>query len=172
MSCCADLRHRTWQALYRRPMEDHFIQLTAGERLFNRAFGIVVRMGLGLPHNYLLEVKGRKSGKRYSVPVDILSLDGRRYLVSGRGLTQWVRNARAAGGAAKLIRGRHNEVVVLRELSASAKPAVLKAYVERYRLTVQRYFTVAAGAPIEDFATVAQRHPAFEILAEVAKPNR
>ena len=33
----------------------------------------------------------------YSTPVDLLEYEGRRFLVAGRGRTQWVRNAEAAG---------------------------------------------------------------------------
>ena len=37
------------------------------DRLFNRAFGFLVSLGLGFKHTYLLEVQGRKSGKLYSI---------------------------------------------------------------------------------------------------------
>src|SRR5215472_14444917 len=74
-----------------------FRQPTALERLFNRLFGFLVGLGLGMKHNYLLQVRGRKSGKLYSTPIDLLEMDGKRYLVAPRGNTQWVRNAEAAG---------------------------------------------------------------------------
>jgi hypothetical protein len=62
----------------------------ATERLFNKLFGFLVGLGLGLPHNFLLEVRGRKTGRLYATPVDVLVLDGRRYLMASRGYTQWV----------------------------------------------------------------------------------
>ena len=58
---------------------------------------ITIGFGMGLAHNYVLEVRGRKSGRIYSAPIDLLEFEGRRYLVAPRGETQWVRNARAAG---------------------------------------------------------------------------
>ena len=67
------------------------------EKIFNRAFGFLVGLGLGFPYNYLLQVRGRKSGKVYSTPIDLLERNGRRYLVAPRGRTQWVRNAETAG---------------------------------------------------------------------------
>src|SRR5271169_5530689 len=70
---------------------------TAMERAFNRCFGFLVGIGFGLKHNYLLQVRGRKSGKLYSTPIDLLEMDGKRFLVAPRGRTQWVRNAEAAG---------------------------------------------------------------------------
>ena len=57
----------------------------------------LVRIGLVRSHFYVLEVRGRKSGRTISLPVDLLDLDGRRYLVCARGNSNWVRNARAAG---------------------------------------------------------------------------
>lgn len=70
---------------------------TSAERTFNRVYGFLVGLGIGLSHSYLLQVVGRKSGKIYATPVDLLELDGKRFLVAPRGLTQWVRNAEAAG---------------------------------------------------------------------------
>ena len=70
---------------------------SAVERVFNRAFGFVVGLGLGFSYNYLLQVRGRKSGKLYSTPINLLELGGKRFLVAPRGRTQWVRNAEAAG---------------------------------------------------------------------------
>ena len=70
---------------------------SAIERLVNRAFGLLVRLGLGLRHNYLLQIRGRKSGRVRSTPVNVLEHDGRRWLVAGRGRTEWVRNAEIAG---------------------------------------------------------------------------
>ncbi len=67
------------------------------EQLFNRLFGKLLALGLGLPHNYQLEVRGRRSGRLHATPVDVLVYGGRRFLVAGRGETQWVRNARASG---------------------------------------------------------------------------
>ena len=67
------------------------------ELMYNRAVGFLVGLGLGFRHNYLLQVPGRKSGKLYSTPVDVLSVASGRYLVAPRGNTQWVRNALAAG---------------------------------------------------------------------------
>ena len=81
-----------------------FLKPSSVERLFNQGFALLLRLGIGLRHNYILEVRGRKSGRIYSAPVDVLDYGGRRYLVCGRGLSQWVRNAQAAGRVA-LVKG-------------------------------------------------------------------
>jgi hypothetical protein len=59
-----------------------FRQPTAIEKFFNRALGALIGLGLGPSHIYLLEVRGRKSGKLYTTPVDPLELKGKRYLVA------------------------------------------------------------------------------------------
>ena len=77
-----------------------FVKPSLFERTFNRFFAIAIGFGLGLGHNYVVEVRGRKSGRVFSSPVDLLEFEGRRYLVAPRGETNWVRNARAAGRVA------------------------------------------------------------------------
>ncbi len=109
------------------------------ERIFNRIFGFLVGLGLGLPHNYLLQVRGRKTGKLYSTPVDLLELQGKRFLVAPRGRTQWVRNAEAAG-VVTLKKGRVRQHFRIRAVPDSDKPPLLKAYLDGFKTTVQRYF--------------------------------
>ena len=133
------------------------------ERLFNRVFGTLVGIGLGLRHNYLLHVVGRRSGRTYTTPVDLLDLGGRRFLVAPRGESQWVRNARAAGRVT-LTKGRRREELRVRPLADADKPPVLKAYLDRFKRTVQRYFDVPAGSPAERFVPLAARYPVFELL--------
>jgi deazaflavin-dependent oxidoreductase (nitroreductase family) len=140
-----------------------FRQPTAVEKFFNRALGALIGMGIGPAHIYLLEVRGRKTGKLYTTPVDPLELNGKRYLVAPRGRTQWVRNAEAAGEIV-LRRGGHYQKVRLRSISDPEKPPILKAYLDQYKREVQRYFPVTAGSPPEAFTNVAASYPAFELL--------
>lgn len=136
---------------------------SATERIFNRAFGLLVGLGLGWRHNYLLQVRGRKTGHTYSTPVNVLELGGTRWLVAARGRTQWVRNAEAAGEVI-LEKGWRRERFRLRPVPDAEKPEILAAYLSRFRLTVQRYFPVPARAAPGAFAEVAARYPVFELL--------
>ena len=138
---------------------------TAGEKLFNRIFGWLVGHGLGFSYNYLLQVRGRKSGKLYSTPIDLLERDGTRYLVAPRGRTQWVRNAEAAG-VITLKKGSSRQSYRLRAVADTDKPAMLKAYLDTFRREVQRYFPVPAGSPPEAFLPLAANYPVFELLPE------
>ncbi|HEV3114953.1 MAG TPA: nitroreductase family deazaflavin-dependent oxidoreductase [Candidatus Binataceae bacterium] len=126
---------------------------------------MLLRVGIGLGHNYLLEVRGRKTGRMYSAPVDVLDYGGRRFLVCGRGQSQWVRNAQAAGRVALAKGGKRTEFTIS-TVPDPEKPVLIKAYVERFKLTVQRYFPVAAGSPLADFETIAARYPVFELKRE------
>jgi len=109
-----------------------FRQPSAIEKIFNRAFGFLVGLGLGFSYNYLLQVRGRKSGKLYSTPIDLLELNGRRYLVAPRGRTQWVRNAEAAGEVT-LKKGSSHQQYRLSSIPEAERPAILKAYVDNFR---------------------------------------
>ena len=140
------------------------IRPTAAERVFNRLVGFLIRLGIGPADIVLMEVRGRKTGRLYTVPVDVLALDGRRYLVAPRGYTAWVRNAEASG-AVVLRRGRTREACRVRALTADEKPAVLAAYLSRFRRAVQRYFPVPAGSPESALRPLVDRYPAFELLA-------
>ena len=133
--------------------------------LFNRVFGFLVGLGLGFSHNYLLEVRGRKSGKLYSTPIDLLELGGKRFLVAPRGQTQWVRNAEAVGEIT-LKKGSTRQKFRLRSIPDADKPEILKAYLDSFKREVQRYFPIPAGSPSESFAALAGSYPAFELLAE------
>jgi deazaflavin-dependent oxidoreductase (nitroreductase family) len=139
-----------------------FQRPTAVERLFNSIIGALVRLGIGLPDMRLLEVRGRKSGKLYTLPVDLLPHEGKLYLVAPRGRAEWVRNAEASGSVV-LRRGRRAESYHLRALSVLERPPILKAYLDRFRREVQRFFSLPAGSPADAFAPLASRYPVFEL---------
>src|SRR5580698_1217476 len=124
---------------------------TVVERTFNRVYGFLVGLGLGFSYNYLLQVKGRKSGRVYSTPIDLLELNGKKYLVAPRGRTQWVRNAEAAGEIT-LKKGSKRLKFRLRAIPDVDKPPILKAYLDSFRPEVQTYFPIPAGSPAESFA--------------------
>jgi hypothetical protein len=99
----------------------------------------------------------------YSTPIDLLELNGRKYLVAPRGRTQWVRNAEAAGEIA-LKRGRTRQSFTVRDIPEAQRPTYLKAYLDRFQREVQRYFPVRAGSDEQAFAAVAHDYPVFELI--------
>ena len=141
-----------------------FLKPTSFERVFNRVFGFLVGRGIGLKHNYLLQVRGRKSGKLYSTPVDILDDGDRLFLVCPRGRAQWVLNAEASGRVT-LKHGASIREFALRVVPDSEKAPILKNYLDRFKLTVQRYFPIPAGSPPEAFSPYLAQYPAFELIS-------
>lgn len=141
-----------------------FREPSLAERVFNRIFGFLVGIGLGFSYNYLLEVRGRKSGRIYSTPINLLELEGKRFLVAPRGRTQWVRNAEAAGEVT-LRKGNTRQAFQLRPIPDAKKPVILKAYLDTFKREVQRYFPVPGGSPPPAFAELASSYPVFELLA-------
>jgi deazaflavin-dependent oxidoreductase (nitroreductase family) len=141
-----------------------FREPTPVEKIFNRVFGFLVGAGLSFPHKYLLQVRGRKSGKLYSTPINLLEWKGKRFLVAPRGRTQWVRNAEAAGEIT-LKKGSARLKFHLQPVADAEKPEILKAYLDGFTREVQTYFPVAPGSPAEAFVAIADSYPVFELLA-------
>src|SRR6266481_3052195 len=71
-----------------------FRKPSAVEAFFNRAFGFPVGLGIAPGYMRLLQVRGRKTGRSYSSPVNLLQVDGKAYLVAPRGRTQCRSNRR------------------------------------------------------------------------------
>jgi deazaflavin-dependent oxidoreductase (nitroreductase family) len=133
------------------------------EAFFNRALGFLVGLGIGPSYMQLLQVRGRKTGRLYSTPVNMLQVAGKPYLVAPRGRTQWVRNAEATGEIL-LKRGRRQRKYRLRPVPDVEKPEILKLYLDIYKSQVQRYFPVPAGSPPAALREIAANYPVFEML--------
>ena len=109
----------------------------------------------------LLVVPGRRTGEQRVVPLGRpFEYGGVRYLVSGRGQTQWVRNLRAAGTAELRIRGRREAFHAV-EVTGPEREAIVAAYRDRYGRSVRGYF-----AEIPDPAD----HPVFRVEPVAAEP--
>jgi len=132
------------------------------EAFFNQAMGFLAGLGIGPAFIYLLQVRGRKSGRIFSTPVNLMELGGRPLLVAPRGRTQWVRNAEAAGEIT-LKRGSKRLRYGLRPIADEQKPEILKAYLDRYASAVKKFFPVSPGEPVEAFRPIAGNYPVFEL---------
>lgn len=138
---------------------------SAFEAMFNRTFGFLAGMGLAPKFIYLLEVRGRKSGKMYRCPVNLMDVGGKRILVAPRGRTQWVRNAEAANEIL-LKRASYRQTFALKPIADADKPALLKEYLDRYASAVKKFFPVAPGSPTESFRPIAGNYPVFELIVK------
>jgi deazaflavin-dependent oxidoreductase (nitroreductase family) len=140
-----------------------------GTQVFNRMVAGLTKLGVSVLGSRVLYVRGRKSGELRSTPVNLLTVDGTRYLVAPRGHTQWVRNLRVAGEG-QLRVGRRTEVFTPTELPDEAKPAILRAYLRRWKFEIGVFFGgVDAKASDEELLSIAPGFPIFKI--DIDKKN-
>jgi deazaflavin-dependent oxidoreductase (nitroreductase family) len=131
--------------------------------IFNRVVYVMTRLGVSVWGSRVLRVRGRSSGEWRSTPVNLLRLDDLDYLVAPRGETQWVRNLRVAGNG-ELLLGRRTQPFQAVELSDQDKPAVLRAYLKRWKAEVGIFFDGAsASSPESELLRIAPTHPVFRI---------
>jgi deazaflavin-dependent oxidoreductase (nitroreductase family) len=133
------------------------------ERVFNPAVAGLTRAGISVWGSRVLEVRGRTSGEPRRTPVNLLTVDGQRYLVAPRGHTQWVRNLRASGRG-RLLLGRRSEPFTATEVGDDEKAPLLRAYLKRWRMEVGVFFGgVGPDSPDEELRRIAPDHPVFRI---------
>jgi deazaflavin-dependent oxidoreductase (nitroreductase family) len=133
--------------------------------VFNRGIAWLTRRGVSIWGSRVLAVRGRKTGEWRQTPVNVLTIDGERYLVAPRGHVQWTHNMRAAGGG-RLILGRKAEDFTATEVADDDKPAILRAYLKRWRAEVGVFFRgVGPDSSDEQLRGIAPRHPVFRIEA-------
>ena len=139
-------------------------KLTLLRQAGNRLIAPLARLGLAGTRTHVLTVRGRKTGRSYSTPVQLVFLDGARWLVAPYGERAWVKNARAAGFV-ELTRARRTERLRLEEVGPEEAAPVLREYL-RTTPIVKPYFDAQRDSPVEAFAAEASRHPVFRLSAE------
>jgi deazaflavin-dependent oxidoreductase (nitroreductase family) len=131
--------------------------------VFNRAINGLMALGISVQGSRVLEVKGRKSGQWRATPVNLLEVDGTRYLVAPRGNTQWVRNMRVAGGG-RLRLGRKTEDFKATEVPLDARVPLLRAYLRKWKWEVGVFFGgVGPDSSDDELQAIAADHPVFKI---------
>ncbi len=133
-------------------------------RLGNTLIAPLARLGLAGRRTHVLTVRGRRSGRRHSNPVQLV-LDGdRRWLVAPYGEREWVKNARAAGEV-ELTRAGRTTRHRIEEAGPEEAALVLREYL-RSTPIVKPYFDAARSDPVEAFVAEAATHPVFRLLDE------
>ncbi len=124
----------------------------------------LLRRGLRIGTQHVLTVRGRKTGRPRSTPVSVVTVESRRFIVSGEGIA-WVANARAAGDA-ELFRAGRRERVRLVELPEDERGPILRAFwhqVPHGREFIARFFGLPGDAGPDEFEAAAPRCPVFEV---------
>lgn len=120
--------------------------------------------GLGLAPRILLtlQVPQRSSGRIGNTILVVATHQGQRYLVSMLGdESEWVRNVRAAGGAAYIKRGR-SYPVRLTEIPPAARAPILQAWCQ-VATSGRQHLPIAPDAPLSAFEAIATDYPVFRI---------
>ena len=131
--------------------------------VFNPGVALLTKAGISVWGSRVLQVRGRTSGQIRETPVNLLTLDGERYLVAPRGVTQWVRNIRVSGeGGLKL--GRRVERFTVTEIADADKPPILRAYLKRWKMEVGVFFDgVGPDSSEDELLRIAPDHPIFRV---------
>ena len=133
--------------------------------VFNKAIAGLTSMGVSVLGSRILAVRGRKSGEWRTTPVNLLIIDGQQYLVSPRGQTQWVRNLRVSHEG-ELRLGRRAEPFTATEVSDDDKPAILRAYLTRWKAEVGVFFGgVGPGSSDAELRRISPDHPVFTVAS-------
>ena len=132
---------------------------------FNKVVAGLTNLGISLMGSRVLSVRGRKSGEWRSNPVNLLTVDGQRYLVAPRGQVQWVRNLRASGDGTLRV-GRKVEPFRAEEVADADKPDVIRLYLKKWAWEVGAFFgdDVRADSSPERLLHIAPGVPVFKIL--------
>src|ERR1700687_3833655 len=131
------------------------------KNVFNRTVAALTRAGLSVWGSRILRVRGRTSGEWRTAPFNLLTFEGKRYLVAPRGQTQWVRNLRVIG-AGELLLGTKVEPFRAVEISDEEKIPILRAYLKRWRAEVGIFFQgVGPDSSDDEIRRIAPDHPVF-----------
>ena len=133
------------------------------KNIFNPAVGALTRAGISVWGSRVLRVRGRKSGEWRTSPVNLLTYEGKRYLVAPRGQTQWVRNIRISHGGELLLGGKAEPFRAL-EVTDEDKIPILKAYLKKWKIEVGVFFRgVSDESPESELRRIAPDHPVFRV---------
>ena len=145
-------------------MTAHYDAPNLAARAGNELIRWLAEAGISIAGTRALRVRGRKTGKLRGVVINLLTVDGRDYVVSPRGNTQWARNARSAGVVEMGPRWRSREVRIA-EIGDDAKPPLLKRYLDRWYWEVKGHVSGLTPESTDDeMHAAAPSIPVFELL--------
>lgn len=136
-------------------------EVTTGTRVVNLVFRTMTRLGLGASYRWILSVRGRRTGRLRSTPVDVVEVAAARWLVAGYGPVSWVHNVRASGEVT-LRRGRREEAFRAVEVGPTQALPALRSYLSRIRV-IRPYFDASPGSADEALAAELPRHAVFRL---------
>ena len=134
---------------------------------FGAILKFLMKAGVPLGPNRLVTIRGRKSGLPRTTPLAVIAVNGRRWVWSPWGESQWVRNLRAVGRATIAVRGRTEEVTAT-ELDPSERVEyfrdVLGPLARRIPLGTW-FIRIVDGVNVNDPVAAAKGRRVFELHA-------
>lgn len=106
---------------------------------FTRKVFNPLAMRFGFGESATLAVRGRETGEEQTIPVIPVEVGGSRYVVSTRGESEWVRNARAAGTIEIRTKDR-SEAYDIAEVPVGERTPIIDAYRKVAGKTVAGYW--------------------------------
>ena len=136
-------------------------RLTPITRVVNGIYSVMTRRGRGANYRYILTVEGRKSGAAKSTPVDVMEIDGQRWLVAPYGEVNWVKNARASGQVA-LSRGGSSSRWKAEEVRGLEAVPAIRCYITSVPVTAA-YWELDADSTDVAVSAASEHHPVFRL---------
>jgi hypothetical protein len=128
----------------------------------NWAWARIGAAGLWRQRLVTLEVRGRRSGRKLSLPLVVTHYGGAEFLVPMLGeRAGWIANVRAAGGRVSLLHG-DREDVTLEEVPVELRAPILRRYLE-LAPAARSFLPVDRAASQAEFQRIAADYPVFRI---------
>ncbi len=156
-----------------RIMSDHLETVAAAPRahiprrvrIFSPVLRFLLVSGVPLGFNRLVTIRGRKSGLPRTTPLAVITVDGRRWVWSPWGESQWVRNLRAAGRATIAFRGETEEVTAT-ELDPTQRVGYFRDVLGPLARSIpfgMQFFHIVDGVDLSDPVATAEGRRVFEL---------
>ena len=156
-----------------RIVSDHIGKVVVEPRLrvprrvlfFGAILKFLMEAGVPLGPNRLVTIRGRKSGLQRTTPLAVITVDGRRWVWSPWGESQWVRNLRAAGRATIASRGETEEVTAT-ELDPTERIGYFRDVLAPLARSIpfgMQFFHIVDGVDLSDPVATAEGRRVFEL---------
>ena len=156
-----------------RIVSDHIGKVVVEPRLrvprrvlfFGAILKFLMEAGVPLGPNRLVTIRGRKSGLPRTTPLAVITVDGRRWVWSPWGESQWVRNLRAAGRATIASRGETEEVTAT-ELDPTERIGYFRDVLAPLARSIpfgMQFFHIVDGVDLSDPVATAEGRRVFEL---------
>ena len=149
----------------RKVAAEPFLRVPRRVLFFGAILKFLMEAGVPLGFNRLVTIRGRKSGLPRTTPLAVIAVDGRRWVWSPWGESQWVRNLRAAGRATIAARGQTEEVSAT-ELDPTERVGYFRDVLGPLARSIPFgvwFFRIVDGVDLSDPVAVAKGRRVFEL---------